>query len=106
MCFETIGRVTSLPADEPGIAFVDTGGSTRRINLVVLATEGIEVTVGDWLRTHTGLAVAKLLESEAAPLIAERRRMQVAADVDDDITDDGKHGGSLAGTSPHPGATP
>lgn len=76
MCFETIGRVTALPAD--GTALVDIGGAIRRIDLVVLSVEGVEVAEGDWLRTHTGLAIAKLLPHEAAQLLADHRAAQAA----------------------------
>lgn len=63
MCLAEVGRVTALP--EPQIAEVRFDRGTRRISLVLLAAEGTTVTLGDWLRSHTGLAVEVIDEDRA-----------------------------------------
>lgn len=81
MCFETVGRVVALPEGEPGTALVDLDDTLRRISLVVLDVDGIPVAKGDWLLTHTGLAVAKLTPAHAHELIEQRRAMRAGADL-------------------------
>lgn len=63
MCFAVVGRVTAVP--EPQVAEVAFDGGTRRISLVLLAAEGVSVVPGDWLRTHTGLAIEVIDEGRA-----------------------------------------
>lgn len=78
MCFQTVGQVLAVPDEQPGTADVDFDGTVRRVSLVMLDIDGIRIGPGDWLMTHTGLAVQRLAESDARDLIEARREMQSA----------------------------
>lgn len=78
MCVERVGRVVELPTGEEGIAIVEVGTSLRRVSTALLIVEGVEVAVGDWLQTHTGLAVGVLPEAQALQLVADYEEMGVA----------------------------
>jgi hydrogenase assembly chaperone HypC/HupF len=80
MCFQTVGQVLAVPDEQPGTADVDFGGVVHSVSLVMLDVEGIRIRPGDWLLTHTGLAVQRLTESHARDLIEARREMQSALD--------------------------
>jgi hydrogenase assembly chaperone HypC/HupF len=81
MCIEQVGQVVALPESEDGVAIVDVDGSLRRVSTALLNFEDIAVAPGDWLQSHTGLAVRILAEADALALIAQRRDMQAAADA-------------------------
>jgi hydrogenase assembly chaperone HypC/HupF len=72
MCVETVGRVIDIPDPDEGIALVDVDGAVKRVSLALLVVEGVEVSVGDWLLTHTGLAVRVIDDDEANRLLEER----------------------------------
>lgn len=83
MCIEVVGQVVSLPDGEDGVALIDIGGSIRRVSLVILRLDDIPVAPGDWLLSHTGLAVAVLEPEHAAEIVAQRRLMAQALDAAD-----------------------
>ncbi|MGV1037200.1 MAG: HypC/HybG/HupF family hydrogenase formation chaperone [Candidatus Nanopelagicales bacterium] len=78
MCVEVVAQVIELPESEDGIALVDIDGSVRRVSLVMLRLENIDVSPGDWLLTHTGLAVTVLAPDDARDLIDQRTQMLAA----------------------------
>jgi hydrogenase assembly chaperone HypC/HupF len=63
MCVSQQGIVVAV-AD--GKALVSIGDVIREVPLTVLASQGIDVSPGDFLLVHTGLAVAVLTAEEAA----------------------------------------
>jgi hydrogenase assembly chaperone HypC/HupF len=63
MCVSESGVVESV-AD--GLARVAIRGVVRDVPLTILAAQGIEVSPGDIVLVHTGLAVAVLTAEEAA----------------------------------------
>lgn len=69
MCLEQIGRVV-----ETGDGTATTAVGRRRLplSLVILESQGIPVSPGDWLVAHSGIAVQKITEHEAAELLAAR----------------------------------
>jgi len=73
MCLDTVGRVL---ASDGGTARVDFDGTQRSISLVLLQAEGVAIAPGDWLRTHTGLAVEQLDPTDAMAMVAEARAMR------------------------------
>lgn len=66
MCLAVVGRVTAIP--QPQVAEVQFENGVGRVSLVLLAAEGISVVPGDWLRTHTGLAIEVMDEGRARGL--------------------------------------
>ncbi len=75
MCVERVGRVVGFPEREEGVAVLQVGAALRRVSTALLVIEGVEVSVGDWLQTHTGLAVRVLPEAEALRLVAAYEEM-------------------------------
>jgi hydrogenase assembly chaperone HypC/HupF len=75
VCTEGVGRVASID-DAAGMALVETAGRMRRASLALLQLEGGEVTVGDWVLTHTGLVTARIEEIEARTRLAEQTAMR------------------------------
>jgi hydrogenase maturation factor len=80
MCIEQLGQVVAVPEAEEAVAIVEIRGSLRRVSLALLVLDGVEVNPGDWLQSHTGLAVRVLPEGEALELAAEIDVIQGAAD--------------------------
>jgi hydrogenase assembly chaperone HypC/HupF len=68
MCLDTVGRVIDIDGDVAQVAF---GGVRRSISLVLLRADEVAVGPGDWLRTHTGLAVERMDPYVAEALAAE-----------------------------------
>lgn len=73
MCLDTVGRVVGLDGDIAQVAFE---GAQRTISLVLLDADGIAVQPGDWLLTHTGLAVQRLDPAVAEAMLAEVTAMR------------------------------
>jgi len=82
MCVEQVGRVVQLSAPDDGVVIVEAGGRRRRISTALLVLEGVEVRPGDWLQTHTGLAIRVLPEDEAGELVRMYDEMQAASSRD------------------------
>jgi hydrogenase assembly chaperone HypC/HupF len=78
MCFDTVGQVLTTARGEARVAFE---GTERTISLVLLETDGIAVQPGDWVRSHTGLAVERLDAAAAQAEIAAARAMQESEDA-------------------------
>lgn len=68
MCLDTVGRVIDIDGD---VARVEFGDVRRSISLVLLQADEVAVGPGDWLRTHTGLAVERMDPDVAEALVAE-----------------------------------
>ncbi|WP_030172098.1 HypC/HybG/HupF family hydrogenase formation chaperone [Spirillospora albida] len=71
MCLEQIGRVSALSGDGTAVAVFE--GIERSVSLVVLDAEGVPLAPGDWLAAHSGIAVRRLGEDEAAEHLRWRR---------------------------------
>lgn len=78
MCVELVGQVVEIPSDKEGVAVVSVDGRLRRVSTALLLVEGVDVSVGQWLQTHTGLAVRVLPESEARQLVKAYEEMRSA----------------------------
>jgi hydrogenase assembly chaperone HypC/HupF len=68
MCVAYPARVLAVHGD--GCATVDVLGRQQDALLVFLVDDGRPVAEGDWLLVQTGLALARLDETEAAERIA------------------------------------
>lgn len=73
MCLDTVGRVIATDGDVAQVAF---GDARRSISLVLLRADEVTVAPGDWLRTHTGLAVERMEPAIAEALVAEAGAMR------------------------------
>ena len=80
MCVEVACRVIELPERGGETALVDMNGAVRRISLAVLMLEGSPVRAGDWLLSHTGLALRVLSDDEARQMLADHRAMVAASE--------------------------
>jgi hydrogenase assembly chaperone HypC/HupF len=69
MCMNYPARILQISVDRSQ-AIVWSRGARRHISLGVLALEGRDVDVGDWVVTSAGLAVERLGEREARELLA------------------------------------
>lgn len=63
MCLGIPGQVAEIVDAEYNIAVVDVGGVRRKVNVGLLAEEG--VGPGDWVLIHVGFALSKIDEQEA-----------------------------------------
>ena len=79
MCLDTGGRVIDIDGD---VARVEFGAVRRSISLVLLRADEVAVGPGDWLRTHTGLAVERMDPDVAAALATEAGAVRNEADPD------------------------
>jgi hydrogenase maturation factor len=70
VCMEMTGQVV-LTGD--GTAVVVCGKARINASLVILEMEGVPVGRGDWLVTHSGIAVRKATADEAARAAAQAR---------------------------------
>jgi len=59
MCVEMVARVVSIDGDAQ-TAVVEDAHGLHRVSLAVLALEGVEVSPGDCVGVHTGLAVRRV----------------------------------------------
>ncbi|HTV10330.1 MAG TPA: HypC/HybG/HupF family hydrogenase formation chaperone [Acidimicrobiales bacterium] len=76
MCLGIPGLVTELDPDGGQLASVDVSGAKRRVNIALLADEGVKV--GDWVLIHVGFALARLDEEEAHRTIEMLEGMESA----------------------------
>jgi hydrogenase expression/formation protein HypC len=77
MCLGIAGKIVSIDAAQPDLARVDVQGTTREVNLVMLAGT---VVPGDWVLIHLGFAVERLTPEQAATSIADRERLHSGVD--------------------------
>ncbi len=73
MCLDTVGRVVATDGQMARVAF---DGIERDISCVLLAADGVPVAPGDWLLTHTGLAVQRLDADTAEQMVDQMRTMR------------------------------
>ena len=71
MCLSQLVRITEIHPDGATATGVADGVATT-VSLAVLALDGTPPAPGDWVVTHTGLAVEKITDTEAER-IAEAR---------------------------------
>jgi hydrogenase expression/formation protein HypC len=76
MCLGIPGQITEISTDGSEQALVDVSGATRRVNVALLADEGVRV--GDWVLIHVGFALARLDEDEARQTLEMLEGMQNA----------------------------
>ena len=72
MCTSMPARVVRV-TDDGTVAVADVDGTERRVDLTVLAFDGLTTRPGDWLLVHTGFAVEVLAPEDAAALLALHR---------------------------------
>lgn len=72
MCFEMPARIVRR---DGATAEADVDGTLRPVSLVVLDLEGAPAAPGDWVLVHTGIAVRRLSETEAAGLLTAHRAL-------------------------------
>ena len=87
MCLEMLGQVLEIKTadnETPNIdaysvpnrtAIVSVNGDARQVSLAVLDLEDTNVRPGDWVLSHTGLALRVLDEADARRLQEEREEM-------------------------------
>lgn len=63
MCLAIPGQVVELVDEERHYATVDVSGVRRKVNIALLAEEGLNV--GDWVLIHVGFAMNKISEQAA-----------------------------------------
>jgi hydrogenase expression/formation protein HypC len=72
MCLAVLGCVATVDGEH---AVVDVDGRHRRVSLALLMLERQQVTIGDWVLVHTGIAVSVLDPDDAAEALRLRRRL-------------------------------
>ena len=76
MCLGIPGQITEMGAGGAEQALVAVAGASRRVNVALLADEGLKV--GDWVLIHVGFALARLDEEEARGTLEMLAGMQAA----------------------------
>jgi hydrogenase expression/formation protein HypC len=64
MCLGIVGQVVSIEDAHPDLALVEVAGAQRKINIGILAGEG--VAAGDWILIHAGFAMERIDAETAA----------------------------------------
>ena len=67
-------RITEIRADGATALGIADGRETV-VSLAVLALDGTPPAPGDWVVTHTGLAVEKITDAEAARIAESRSEL-------------------------------
>ncbi|MCG5218648.1 HypC/HybG/HupF family hydrogenase formation chaperone [Streptosporangium soli] len=67
MCLGIPGELVEAVGDQCDLAVVEVSGIRRRINVALLADEGLKP--GDWVLVHVGFALSKISESEAQAVL-------------------------------------
>ncbi|MFG2073917.1 HypC/HybG/HupF family hydrogenase formation chaperone [Nonomuraea maritima] len=67
MCLGIPGELVEFGKDDAELAVVEISGVRRRINVGLLADEGLEP--GDWVLVHVGFALSKISEDEAQAVL-------------------------------------
>ncbi|MEO3887866.1 HypC/HybG/HupF family hydrogenase formation chaperone [Nonomuraea sp. B5E05] len=63
MCLGIPGELVEFSQEHEDLAVVDVSGVRRRVNVGLLADEGLRP--GDWVLVHVGFALSKISEREA-----------------------------------------
>lgn len=71
MCLGIVGQVVTISEQHPELAKVDVAGTTRDINIMMLADDGLKH--GDWILIHAGFAMEKIDEETAREQMAALR---------------------------------
>ncbi len=71
MCLGIVGQVVAISEQHPELAKVDVAGTTRDINIMMLADDGLKH--GDWILIHAGFAMEKIDEETAREQLAALR---------------------------------
>jgi len=71
MCLGIVGQVVAISEHHPELAKVDVAGTTRDINIMMLADDGLKH--GDWILIHAGFAMEKIDEETAREQMAALR---------------------------------
>lgn len=77
MCMEVVGHVISVD-DAAAVALVHTATGTRRVSLALLRLEGGDAAAGDWVLSHTGIAIALIGEVDARRITGEQAEVRMA----------------------------
>lgn len=67
MCLGIPGELVEFGKDDAELAVVEISGVRRRINVGLLADEGLKP--GDWVLVHVGFALSKISEDEAQAVL-------------------------------------
>ena len=81
MCLGIPGQIIEITDSEKLLAKVDVSGIKREVNIscIIDADHPLEKCVGDWVLVHTGFAMSRIDEEEAAQtlkLLAELGEIQ------------------------------
>lgn len=71
MCLGIVGQIVTISEQHPELATVDVAGTTRDINIMMLAEDGLKR--GDWILIHAGFAMEKIDEETAREQMAALR---------------------------------
>lgn len=72
MCLSELGRVIDHDSARR-MASIDVDGRVFNVSTVALGIDDPQISAGDWLVVHTGLAVERLTHAEAAQIVDARR---------------------------------
>ncbi|MCB0995069.1 MAG: HypC/HybG/HupF family hydrogenase formation chaperone [Acidimicrobiales bacterium] len=77
MCLNQLVQVVSVDGRGCADGVVDGRAESRvvRLSLVVLELEGVPVEPGDWLVSHTGVAIERLAIEDAERILAAREEL-------------------------------
>ena len=70
MCLAVLGCVAAVDGEHAVVAI---DGRHRRVSLAMLMLEEQQVTIGDWVLVHTGIAVSVLDPDDAAEALRLRQ---------------------------------
>ncbi|WKE64214.1 HypC/HybG/HupF family hydrogenase formation chaperone [Gallaecimonas kandeliae] len=75
MCLGVPAQVVAILDSDQALALADSGGVRRPVSLALLAGEGLEALVGQWVLLHVGFALARIDEREARQTLALLAKM-------------------------------
>ncbi|MFC4120599.1 HypC/HybG/HupF family hydrogenase formation chaperone [Nonomuraea zeae] len=67
MCLGIPGELVGFLDEHADLATVDVSGVRRRVNIGLLADEGLQL--GDWVLVHVGFALSRISEQEAQAVL-------------------------------------
>jgi hydrogenase expression/formation protein HypC len=68
MCLGIPGELVDTVDEQPDLAVVMVSGVRRKINVALLADQGLRL--GDWVLVHVGFALSKISEDEARAVLS------------------------------------
>ncbi len=75
MCLAIPGQIVEIVDQVNRLAKVDVAGVQRNVNIGLLDSDDVGVTVGDWVLIHVGFALSKVDEAEAHATLRLLERM-------------------------------